>query len=150
MGVGAELEDAVAERGDSESWTEFLAEVAVDAISGVDIVGTSEFFRDAFFEPRPMPTGTEAPDPRLRFLITSVFRDSGRTTPWSLRKRPHALQRGFPSGLRRQRGVVCVKQLEHVMGAPLLPCSVPGRMLPGLGGREDPAASESCGEFGVV
>lgn len=34
------------------------------------------------------------PPPRLRFLMTSVFRDKGRTTPWSLRNRPHALHSG--------------------------------------------------------
>jgi len=36
----------------------------------------------------------EFPPPRFRFLMTSVFRDKGRTTPWSLRKRPQALHRG--------------------------------------------------------
>lgn len=45
---------------------------------------------------------------RLRFLMTSVLRLRGRTTPCSLRKRPHALQRGWPCGLRRQSGVVVV------------------------------------------
>lgn len=57
-----------------------------------------------------------APDPRLRFLMTSVLRERGRTTPCSLRKRPQALQRGWPSGLRRHSGVVCVKQFVHVVG----------------------------------
>lgn len=62
----------------------------------VDDVATIEFFRvlgplldvgpTIFFEARvdapPDPvTGKEAPDPRLRFLMTSVFRESGRTTP---------------------------------------------------------------------
>ena len=79
----------------------------------------------AFFERVlvPPPTGRFVPEPRLRFLITSVLRDRGRTTPWSLRKRPQALQRGWPSGLRRQRGVVCVKQFVHVVGA-LSPAAV--------------------------
>jgi hypothetical protein len=40
------------------------------------------------------PTGKFAPEPRLRFLITSVFKLSGRTTPWSFKNRPQALQRG--------------------------------------------------------
>src|SRR5579859_5924692 len=34
------------------------------------------------------------PPPRFRFLITSVFKDSGRTTPCSLRNNPHALHSG--------------------------------------------------------
>jgi hypothetical protein len=66
------------------------------------------------------PTGRPEPEPRLRFLMTSVFRDNGRTTPWSLRKRPQALHRGWPSGLRRHSGVVWVKQLVHVVGVLLL------------------------------
>ena len=65
----------------------------------------------------PPPTGRLAPELRLRFLMTSVFRLSGRTTPWSFRKRPHALQSGWPSGLRRHSGVVWVKQLVQVVGA---------------------------------
>ncbi len=66
------------------------------------------------------PTGRPEPEPRLRFLMTSVLRERGRTTPWSLRKRPQALQRGWPSGLRRHSGVVWVKQLVHVVGVLLL------------------------------
>lgn len=34
------------------------------------------------------------PPLRLRFLITSVFKLSGRTTPCNFRKRPHALHKG--------------------------------------------------------
>lgn len=55
----------------------------------------------------------------LRFLMTSDFRLSGRTTPCSLRKSPHALQRGFPSGSLRHNGVVVVLQLVHFV-LPLL------------------------------
>lgn len=62
------------------------------------------------------PTGALFPEPRLRFLITSVFKLSGLTTPCSFKKRPQALQRGWPSGLRRHRGVVCVKQFVQVVG----------------------------------
>lgn len=40
------------------------------------------------------PTGALLPEPRLRFLITSVFRLRGRTTPCSFKNRPQALQRG--------------------------------------------------------
>lgn len=43
----------------------------------------------------------------------SVFRLRGRTTPCSLKNRPHALHKVLPSGLRRQSGVVVVLQLEH-------------------------------------
>src|SRR3569833_1447781 len=72
----------------------------------------------------PPPTGRLAPEPRLRFLMTSVFRLRGRTTPWSLRKRPQALHSGWPSGFRRQSGVVWVKQLVQEVGA-LLPSGPP-------------------------
>lgn len=47
---------------------------------------------------------------RLRDLITSVLREMGRGRPWSLRKRPQALQRTEPDSSRRQRGVVEVVQ----------------------------------------
>lgn len=50
----------------------------------------------------------EFPPPRLRFLITSVFRESGLTTPCSLRNNPHALQRGWPSGFLLHNGVFVV------------------------------------------
>lgn len=78
-----------------------------------------EFFRDTgpeadaegvlfppFFDLVPEPTGRLAPEPRFRFLITSVFKLNGLTTPCSFRKSPHALQSGCPSGLRRHKGVV--------------------------------------------
>lgn len=115
--------------GDSES---ILADVGVD--TGVC---ASEFFRDDFLDARDDEPATGAvPLPRLRFLMTSVLSESGRTTPCSLRKRPHALQSGWPSGLRRQSGVVCVKQLVQVVGAvPCSPCLVP----PGLVGRDGAA-----------
>ena len=83
------------------------------------VAATTEFFLvpgpldivPIFFEarveaPPDAPMGKDAPDPRFRFLITSVFKESGRTTPWSFRKRPQALHRGCPSGFRRHRGVV--------------------------------------------
>lgn len=95
-----------------------------------------EFLREAGPEAPPVffdrvlvpPTGRLAPDPRLRFLMTSVFKLSGRTTPWSFKNKPQALQSGCPSGLRRQSGVVCVKQFVQVVGAlpsaelPAAPC----------------------------
>lgn len=52
------------------------------------------------------PTGTLVPEPRLRFLMTSVFKLNGRTTPCSFRKRPQALHNGWPSGFRLHKGVV--------------------------------------------
>jgi hypothetical protein len=70
----------------------------------------SEFFR-ADVRVGVVSAGVAAvvfPPPRFRFLITSVLRDSGRTTPWSLRNNPHALHRGWPSGFRRHRGVLVV------------------------------------------
>jgi hypothetical protein len=50
---------------------------------------------------------------RFRFLMTSVLRLRGRTTPCSFKNNPHALHRGSPSGSRRHRGVVPVPQLVH-------------------------------------
>ena len=83
--------------GDSDS-------VAFGVVTGVMAI---EFLRDDFFEARVEdgPTGA-LPVPRLRFLMTSVFKESGRTTLCNFKKSPHALQRVAPSGLRRQRGVV--------------------------------------------
>ena len=49
------------------------------------------FFLDLVLVP---PTGRLAPEPRLRFLITSVFRLRGRTTPCSFKNRPQALHSG--------------------------------------------------------
>lgn len=96
-----------------------------------------EFFRDVFLAAarEDTPTAMLLALLRLRFLITSVLRESGRTTPCSFRNKPHALHRGCPSGLRRQRGVVCVKQFVHVVGAPVAafwsiprdPLALPGR-----------------------
>lgn len=108
--------------GDSESaW--LLPDVGV--VAGVC---ANEFFRDDFFRVAAELTGP-LPVPRLRFLITSVLSESGRTTPCSLRNKPHALHSGCPSGLRLHNGVVCVKQLVQVVGA--LPGS-PGLVPPGL------------------
>lgn len=67
-------------------------------------------------EARPLASARCAPLARFLFLITSVLSDSGRTTPCSLRNRPHALHSGWPSGSRRHRGVLVVLQLEHTVG----------------------------------
>lgn len=99
--------------GDSESAP--FPEVGV--VTGVC---ASEFLRDDFFEALVDAelTGAVLPLPRLRFLMTSVLRDKGRTTPCNFRNRPHALHNGCPSGFRRHNGVVCVKQFVHVVGTP--------------------------------
>lgn len=74
--------------GDSESAA--LCDVGV--VAGVCAI---EFLRDGFLDARVAaePTGA-LPLPRLRFLMTSVFKDRGRTTPCSFKNRPHALQSG--------------------------------------------------------
>ncbi len=51
---------------------------------------------------------------RFRLLITSVLSEMGRGRPWSLRKRPQALQRTAPVSSRRHSGVVCVVQFWQV------------------------------------
>jgi hypothetical protein len=152
--------------------------VACATLTGVDMASV-EFLRvavPALPEPPPAfflaarvlvpPTGKVAPDPRFRFLMTSVFKLSGLTTPWSFRNRPHALQSGWPSGFRRHSGVVWVKQLVQVVGvfpspwfppAPcrfvVEPCFDPGGDDGRLGVTDEnpesvPAASAG-GEFGV-
>lgn len=77
--------------GDSESPPLALPEVGV--VTGVC---ANEFLREAFFEDLvdEAPTGTVLPLPRFRFLMTSVFSDSGRTTPCSFKNKPQALQSG--------------------------------------------------------
>ncbi len=118
--------EPVADLGDSDSGAEALPE-GVDVPDGCAI----EFLRDPFLLEERVETGA-VPLPRLRFLMTSVLRDKGRTTPCSFRKSPQALQSGWPSGFRRQSGVVCVKQFVQVVGAPLWsPCLLP-LGLPGL------------------
>ena len=140
VGVVAEPPaEPVVDRGESTSLPEGLLEPCA-------LVGAwaTEFLRLAAFLDLEVPTGAVLPLPRLRFLITSVFRLSGRTTPWSFKKSPQALHRGLPSGLRRHNGVVWVKQFVQVVGAPLLSS---GFGLPGLevATEENP---DSCGEFG--
>lgn len=126
VGVVAELPpDPVTDFGDSESTFGPLADVD-DKVEGCAV----EFFLLAAFFDRAVPTGAVFPLPRLRFLITSVFKLSGRTTPCSFKNKPHALHSGCPSGFRLQSGVVCVKQLVHVVGTPLfspLGFGLPGR-----------------------
>jgi hypothetical protein len=122
--------------GESASLAEDLEGVFADC--------AIEFLRLAIFFDREEVVTAGFPLPRLRFLMTSVFKLRGRTTPWSLRNRPQALQRGCPSGLRRQSGVVVVKQFVQVVGTPLSP---PGRGLPGLDGAAE-LKFDSGGELG--
>ena len=127
--------------GDSES---FEALIELGVVTAGETWAT-EFLREDFLDDRVEPTFDAAlPLPRFLFLITSVLSDSGRTTPCSLRKRPHALHNGCPSGLRRQSGVVCVKQLVHVVGCPP---SAPGFVPPGLVGLD--GAAELMGDLPV-
>lgn len=122
--VEEEPTEPVVDLGDSDSLAG-LAEVGVVAEAAEEATGVwaIEFLRDDFLDEREELTGIELPLPRFRFLITSVLSESGRTTPCSLRKRPQALQSGWPSGLRRHSGVVWVKQLVQVVGPlPPSPC----------------------------
>ena len=88
--------------GDSEVVVAVCGRLAVAA--AIDACCT-EFLREDFFE-REAPTARVLALLRLRFLITSVLSDNGRTTPCNFRNKPQALQRGWPSGLRRHKGVV--------------------------------------------
>lgn len=110
VGAGLPLPEATVAKEDTAR-DEFRRDAEAELVPEV-------VFLDLVPEP---PPGTFGPEPRLRFLMTSVFRLNGRTTPWSFKNSPHALQRGWPSGLRRHRGVVCVKQLVQVVGALLSP-----------------------------
>lgn len=86
------LADAAVDGGDSDSGIEFLPEFGV--VAGV--CATEFFLLAAFFDRLGGPgMGMDPPPPpRFRFLITSVLRLRGRTTPWSFRNRPHALHNG--------------------------------------------------------
>lgn len=90
-----------------------LAAVDIDNEEFLREAAALAFFFDLVLVP---PTGRLEPEPRFRFLMTSVLRLSGRTTPCNFKNRPQALHSGCPSGFRRQSGVVWVKQLVHVVG----------------------------------
>jgi hypothetical protein len=81
----------------------FVTAVEIDRVEFLREFNALAVFLDLVLLP---PTGTLLPDPRLRFLITSVFKLNGLTTPCSFRKRPQALHKGWPSGFRLHRGVV--------------------------------------------
>lgn len=117
-------------------------------------VGCTEFFLEVFLDPRVEvpPIFTVVPLPRFLFLMTSVFRDNGLTTPCSFKNNPHALHKGWPSGFRLHKGVVCVKQLVQVVGTPLASWFF-GPGLLGLDGAllENPeAAGELTAESGTL
>jgi hypothetical protein len=60
-------------------------------VLGLDVADTlPNLFKLRLAPPAP-PTGRMAPEPLFRFLMTSVLRDNGLTTPYSFRKRPQAL-----------------------------------------------------------
>lgn len=84
-GVAAWLAEvlAVEETATVELFLRFVPELLVETLI--------EFFLPDLVL---VPAGKLLPDPRLRFLMTSVFKLRGRTTPWSFRNRPQALQRG--------------------------------------------------------
>lgn len=101
-------------------WLLLLAAmVDIDSVEFFLEAAAELFFLDLVLVP---PTGMLEPEPRFRFLITSVFKLNGRTTPCNFRNRPQALHSGWPSGFRLHKGVVCVKQFVHVVGVfPSLP-----------------------------
>lgn len=84
----------------------FLVVVPEDEPVTMPLSAMLDFFAARVEATGPVVGGPVWPEPRLRFLMTSVLRERGRTTPWSFRNKPQALQRGWPSGLRRHRGVV--------------------------------------------
>jgi hypothetical protein len=71
--------------------TSLAALAAIDKLEFLRDAAADAFFLDLVLVP---PTGTFAPDPRFRFLITSVFNERGRTTPCNLRNSPQALHSG--------------------------------------------------------
>lgn len=124
--AAAPNEDWPADEGPSSPALPDRCGVLLDCcwLAGFDAASDNEeFFREVAAELEPFLPRTPAllPDPRFRFLMTSVFKLRGRTTPWSFRNRPHALHRGWPSGFRRHKGVVWVKQFVHVVGLPPSP-----------------------------
>ena len=87
VGVVAEVPvpvEPAADLGESASFA--LAEVLLD--------WAIEFLRLAILRDREEVLVDGLPLPRLRFLMTSVFKLSGRTTPCNLRNKPQALQSG--------------------------------------------------------
>lgn len=77
MGTTPDLLDPATAGGDSEA-------VPLGAREAAALVGPAcgpEFLREDFLDEREVPTARLLALLRLRFLMTSVFRDSGRTTP---------------------------------------------------------------------
>jgi len=86
-----------------------LTEFRCDVVGELSLDFLIEFLRaDVRVGTGSTTVVVEFPPPRFRFLMTSVLRDNGRTTPWSLRNKPHALHNGWPSGCRRHKGVLVV------------------------------------------
>jgi hypothetical protein len=71
--------------GGDTAWLFVMGTVTAAAAAAADMFNV-EFFLEAALEPVPAfflvpPTGRLLPDPRFLFLMTSVFKLSGRTTP---------------------------------------------------------------------
>jgi hypothetical protein len=72
--------------GGVTAWAFVVATAAAAAAAAAAAMDNVEFFLEAAFELVPVfflvpPTGRLAPDPRFLFLMTSVFKLRGRTTP---------------------------------------------------------------------
>ncbi len=85
--VGVFTAEAPPDLGESDSFAAFLPAAELPPCA-------TEFLRLATFFEREDPTGTELPLPRFLFLMTSVFKLKGRTTPCNFKKSPHALHKG--------------------------------------------------------
>jgi hypothetical protein len=71
-----------------------LVGVVAWVVGAVEAVAALDFLRLFIFDARvDTPGGSPTGKPRLRCLMTSVFSEIGRTTPFSF-KRPQALQSG--------------------------------------------------------
>jgi len=92
-----EVNAKLAELFPTEFRREIVGEVSADVELDVFLFAILDFRADvrvgtvSFAGAELVP---EFPPPRLRFLMTSVLRERGRTIPWSLRNNPHALHNG--------------------------------------------------------
>ena len=83
VGVLPAVERPSAEPCSDGGDSEFVALRALAEVGVTEGVCWMEFLRDTFFDDlaAETPTGRLFPLPRFRFLITSVLRERGRTTP---------------------------------------------------------------------
>lgn len=68
-----------------------LAVVDIESEEFLREAAALAFFLDLVLVP---PTGKLDPEPRFLFLMTSVFKLNGRTTPCNFKNKPHALHNG--------------------------------------------------------